>query len=120
MKFRGLPVGWGTVSHISDKTGYIASTGISSIDNGDVRRLRIPIRTLPVAAPPYLLRSLPVAPLHVGVVGHLFNKTTMPGPGLEYGADHYTVEDAIQYASLTINSNYVLCTAHFFRTALAP
>ncbi|KAJ6467258.1 hypothetical protein C8R45DRAFT_1219084 [Mycena sanguinolenta] len=32
----------------------------------------------------------------------------MPGPGLEYGADNYTVEEAIQYASLTITSNYVL------------
>ncbi|KAJ7850372.1 hypothetical protein B0H13DRAFT_2674475 [Mycena leptocephala] len=32
----------------------------------------------------------------------------MPGPGLYVGPDHYTVEDAIQYATLTRVGNYVL------------
>jgi hypothetical protein len=33
----------------------------------------------------------------------------MPGPGLSEGPENYTVEDAIQFASLTRMSNYVLC-----------
>ncbi|KAJ7620483.1 hypothetical protein DFH06DRAFT_66552 [Mycena polygramma] len=32
----------------------------------------------------------------------------MPGPGLRYGPDHYSEEDAVQYATLTIVNNYVL------------
>ncbi|KAJ7264531.1 hypothetical protein B0H12DRAFT_1102148 [Mycena haematopus] len=32
----------------------------------------------------------------------------MPGPPLRYGPDHYSPEDALQYVSLTVISNYVL------------
>ncbi|KAJ7889415.1 hypothetical protein B0H13DRAFT_2341536 [Mycena leptocephala] len=92
MEFPGLPVGWGTVSHISDKTGYIASTGISSTDSEDIRRR------------PEEAHSNKNSPS---------GRATTPPSFSACGTTarrryNYTVEDAIQYASLTINSNYVL------------